>query len=148
MSVESEATHSLAREARYLHQERVITPAHRKAGEFIKTWSINPIHFTPPYDNAMVKKDIAYAEKMDSKFAALANTPEKQFYAKSATVLEALSLDGIQNGWFENQKKPNTAVRAYHTSLYDDIVNGIDIIVRFEEQGSSDYAGLAIDVTY
>ena len=48
---------------------------------------------------------------MDSKFAALANTPEKQFYAKSATVLEALSLDGIQNGWFENQKKPNTAVR-------------------------------------
>ena len=41
---------------------------------------------------------------MDSKFAALANTPEKQFYAKSATVLEALSLDGIQNGWFENQK--------------------------------------------
>ena len=148
MGIESTESSGLARETRRLHQERTITAAYPRAHEFLTTHSIDPRNFIPPYDEIMVERDVEHAKKKAAEFTALANTPEKKFLNKSATVLEAVSLDGVRSGWFVNAKKPDIAVWASHTAPHDDIVNGIDIITEFTTPGASDYTGLAIDVTY
>lgn len=148
MGIESNGSPGLARETRRIHHERVITAAYPRAQEFLAAHSIDPQNFTPPYDKEMVGRDIAYAERKTTEFAASADTPEKQFLNKSAVVAEAMSLDGIRNGWFVNNKKPEVIVRASHTARYDDIANGIDVIVEFVIPESANTIGLAIDVTF
>jgi len=147
MGIESQTSSSLAQEARRLHQERVITKVHSAAEKFLEPVRIDPRNFIPPYDEKIVEKDIAYAKKMRLEFDGRANTPEKQLCNKASKGLEAMMAAGSPE-WFRNKNKQDVLVRVRHTSEYDDIVNGIDLIVHFEEKGLSDYTGLAIDVTY
>ncbi|OGI94748.1 hypothetical protein A3A03_03590 [Candidatus Nomurabacteria bacterium RIFCSPLOWO2_01_FULL_40_18] len=70
--------------------------------------------------------------------------PEGRKDLKLATVFEAILHEhGEQSNWFGE-----TAV-TIKTSRFDDIANGVDEIVEFEEQESSpSYLALAVDATY
>ncbi|OGF25667.1 hypothetical protein A2303_06720 [Candidatus Falkowbacteria bacterium RIFOXYB2_FULL_47_14] len=63
---------------------------------------------------------------------------------KLADIFEAIISEQIElSDWLGE----NTS--AIHTAEFDDVVNGVDVIAEFNEEGKSpDYMGLAIDVSY
>ncbi|MGK2848459.1 MAG: hypothetical protein ACSLEX_00065 [Minisyncoccota bacterium] len=123
-------------QAEYLHP--IIAEADKKAKQIIHRDAIDPITFTPPYDRMVVHNDIILAEKLRAKFET--DEPHKKY----ADVLEGLLYEHIeQSDWFGG------TASTIKTSLYDDYVNGVDLIVEFEEPSRAlSHMGLAIDVTF
>jgi hypothetical protein len=74
----------------------------------------------------------------------LAENPDKRKNKKFATILEAIFTERVSSGtWFGSN------VGVIIPSRYDEIKNGIDSIMKFQEVGKpSSYLALGIDVTF
>jgi hypothetical protein len=103
--------------------------------------SINPHDFDDIYKD--VDKDLAYVEEMEKRFREGANQNPVEFenISKMAVILEGIINEQIElSDWFGADA--STIV----PSRYDDIVNGVDCIVEFEEgENSASHLALAID---
>lgn len=120
----------------YLHP--IIIEADKKAKEMIRRDAIDPRNFVHPYGEASVQSDIALSEKLSAKYER--GEPHKKY----ADVMEGILYEHIeQSNWF------GETASTIKTSLYDDYVNHVDLIVEFEEESKAlSHLGLAIDVTF
>ena len=118
---------------------------YKRAVEFLDEERIDPSKdFKGLYSDEMIKKDSDYVEKRQQKFKA-DDTPEAIEMKKYATVFEAIIHDEIDmNGWM------GMYATAKKASWYDDLKNGIDEIIEFEqtEISPSAHLALAVDITF
>lgn len=100
--------------------------------------AIDPSDFIHPYGEQSVMRDLATVERLRTKFET--TDPHKKY----ADVLESILYEHIeQSNWF------GESATTIKTSHYDDIINGIDLIVEFEEASKSlSHLGLAVDITF
>ncbi|OGI22104.1 MAG: hypothetical protein A2808_03710 [Candidatus Moranbacteria bacterium RIFCSPHIGHO2_01_FULL_55_24] len=120
----------------FLHPN--IEKAHRRTEEIFKKEAIQLDEFIDPYPEDQVSADKSKAADLKKKFET--NEPHKKY----ADVMEGVIYRQIgRSGWFGEK------AQAIKTSLYDDYINGIDLMVEFEEESRAfRHLGLAIDVTF
>ena len=121
--------------------------AYEKAQRFLNEVSprINPLdeEFVEHYGRKEVEKDVEYVAKMEEKFLQN-NSEEASRMHKLAIIFEAIILDQVYSSEWLGESADTTA-----SSRYDDIKNGIDAIVEWEDGGEeSEFLALAIDVTF
>ena len=115
----------------------VIREAHRKALETLGSDSINPEEFTEVYGEQSVQKDLELVAKLESKFEKNDTT------ALTAEVLEAIIYEQAElSDWLGHN------VTTINTSRFDDIVNGVDLVARFNDKEVDSYLALGVDVTF
>jgi len=116
--------------------------AYRKAERDLRRSAIDPETFRDLYHSG-VDADMAYVKEMEAKFEQAA-TPETREAQHLATVFEAIIHENAElSDWLG----PNA--ETFKTSRYDDIKNGVDTIVEFqEENAAASHLGLSIDVTF
>lgn len=124
--------------------ERHKDAMHRRAEEALRRSQVSMDDFGDLYD---VNNDKAYVEGMEEKFKNDAqNNPQIEESRKLAEILEAIILEWLQLGnWVGNN------VKAEKTSSYDDIKNGVDIILDLDPHSKdmpTRILGLGIDVTF
>lgn len=90
-------------------------------------------------NQSVVENDLRYVADLKTRFGET----ESQEY-KLAKSLEAALYERVNSSkWFGER------ARMILPSEYDDIVNGVDGVVEFQEKmGARSYLGLAVDVTY
>ncbi len=124
-----------------LEFDQTLLEFERKLGEAER---IDPHGFIELYGEANVEIDLRYVKEMKERFAANDTTQEKNL-KRISDVFERIIMEQIElHDWFG----PNTMTVA--ASEYDDIKNGVDIIVEITEEDSraSSHLGLGIDITY
>jgi len=116
--------------------------AHSKAEKVLGD-PIDPYDFSDIYRD--VDRDVAYVKKMEKTFKedAEQSSPELREIRKSARVFEAIVHEQTElSEWFGQSATTITPSR------FDDIKNGVDDIVEFQEgPGTASHLALAIDVT-
>lgn len=116
-----------------------VREAYMKSQKIIQAEAIDPKDFVHPYSADVVEKDIAWTEKMRKQH-------EEKFDLNKAhaDIIEAILFQHIeQSNWFGQ----NASI--IKTSHFDDIRNGVDLIVEFEDEAENLlHMGLAIDVTF
>lgn len=124
------------RSSEYLHP--LIIEAEKKAKELISRDAIDPRNFINPYDAMTVEHDIELSERLQAKYET--GEPHKKY----ANVMEGILYEHIEmSNWF------GESASTIKTSLYDDYVNHVDLIVEFEEESKAlSHLGLAVDVTF
>jgi len=117
--------------------------AYEEAKRLFQKDAIKISDFSDLYGESVIENDMAYVEKMEKLFTQN-NNPEQEKIQKLAVIFEALvHYNGELNNWFG----PNAFTTK--TSRYDDIKNGIDEIVEFEESETAvSPLALAIDITF
>ncbi|MBX4215869.1 hypothetical protein KW797_02895 [Candidatus Parcubacteria bacterium] len=116
--------------------------AHLEASSLIKEEEIDPEDFLYKrgYTAAQIEQDKKLVSHRESQFDTTA--PHQK---KMADVFEAIVLDqGERSNWFGQNAE------TIKTSRYDDIENGVDLIIEFSNPLSKtlDHLGLAVDVTF
>src|SRR5690606_659085 len=98
--------------------------------------------FSDLYSEEIIKRDKKATEEALRNFNEKNSEEDKQ--AKIlADIFEAIIFDqGEMSEWFGKN------VTTVKTSKYDDIVNGIDAILEFEEKQRRSHLALGIDATY
>jgi len=98
--------------------------------------------FKDLYSKETVEADLEWVRKEEERFEK-EDTPEQKEARKVSTVFEAIIFDQVEaNNWL------GETARTIKSSRYDDIKNGIDLIVEFpEEELSASHLALAVDVT-
>lgn len=118
-----------------------IDKAHKKASEVLRD-AIDIEDFSDIYKDT--EKDKEYVEAMEKKFeeSSMDSPKEFQYMQKMGKILEAIIHEqGELSDWFGENATTITPAR------YDDIKNGIDSIVEFQEgESSASHLALAIDV--
>jgi hypothetical protein len=132
------------------HIEDVDMDAAYKKAQKILDESIDPEGFRDIYGEN-VDKDMEYVKKMEEMFSKQAMSAEREDggmgkeadrFSKLAKIFEAIVFQHAElSNWFGEYA---TTIAA---SRYDDIKNGIDTIVEFEENQNAYQLALAIDVT-
>lgn len=117
-----------------------IQGAHPEAQKTIGEAAINPSDFiySPRYKKEDIERDLGLVEKREKQF-------EHDDSQKPAEVFEAIMLhQGELSNWFGQHAE------TIKTSRYDDVFNGIDIIVEFENTTAKElsHLGVAVDVTF
>lgn len=109
----------------------------------LKEYKIDMNLFYDLYGKEKVEEDKSKVGHIKEKFLE-EDTPSEIEAKKMAVVFEALfNKHGEQSDWLGE----NASI--IPTSEYDDIVNGVDAIAEFAEEGRNPYhLGLGIDVTY
>lgn len=117
--------------------------AYHEAVRALSEERINMDDFTDLYSEENVRADKNEVARLKELFAA-ETSPEKEEAKKLATILEAIIYREIElSDWLG----PNAMT--VRPSEYDDIKNGLDVMVEFpEEQRRASHLGLAIDVTF
>ena len=122
----------------FLHPN--IEKAHRRTEEIFKKEAIQLGDFigVQPYSEEQVQADMEKAKNLKAKFET--QDPHKVY----ADVMEGVIYRQIgQSQWFGDK------ARAIKTSLFDDYINGVDLMVEFEEESRAQrHLGLAVDVTF
>jgi len=118
--------------------------AHARASEILRKDEIKPSDFRDLYDPKMIKKDLEYVEMMEQRFLT-EQDPKREESKQYAEILEAIIHDNIE--------KSNWLGRDAHSiksSRYDDIKNGVDMIVEFqdEDEAVSSRLALVVDITF
>lgn len=106
--------------------------------------AIQEREFEDLYSQERVEEDLEYVERMERKFEENA-TPEQKESNKLATIFEAMIYDQSErSNWLGNN------AMTIKTSRYDDIKNGIDLIVEVpdKEKPTASHLALAVDVTF
>lgn len=99
-------------------------------------------NFMDFYGSETVREDLEYvAEHLMMFKTKMADDPELIRNKKFATVLEGMFVERIKS-WLGPE------VSTIIPSRFDEIKNGVDSILRFQEENSSSYLALAIDVTF
>lgn len=126
-----------------LEQKSNLEEAHKKALSLNERYEIKPESFTDLYGEQVVNNDLVELKRLEGVFKSQ-ETPESREMKMWAEVMEAIILEqGEQGEWFGDKAS------TIKTSRYDDIKNGVDAIVEFEEGiNRASHAGLAIDATY
>lgn len=119
-----------------------IDQAYKQAVRKMQKETIDPETFRDIYHEG-VDKDNAYVKEMEEKFRKNA-TPEKEAAKRLATVFEGIIHENAElSDWLGSN------AQTFKTSRFDDIANGVDTIVEFEEsETSASHLALAIDVTF
>ncbi|MEX1063954.1 MAG: hypothetical protein WD898_01625 [Candidatus Paceibacterota bacterium] len=100
--------------------------------------------FIDLYGQETVQKDKSRVEELEQKFEdSLKSTPEIAEYQKRGELLEAILTEQIElEDWMGGDAQTITPSR------YDDIVNGVDLMVEFENEGGFiKHLALSIDAT-
>ncbi len=107
------------------------------AEKLIRENAVNPLIFTDLYGERNVEDDLNKVKDYEKKFSPDANK-------KTAEVFEAIMLTGELHNWFGEKAE------TIKTSRFDDIINGTDMIVEFEEDAPRRFShlGVAVDVTF
>lgn len=134
------------RQSEAFHQtekNEFLEKAYKRAVEIIERDRIKTEELADLYGSETIARDNAYVTQREQTFKASMNPMELQ-QLKLATVFEAILHEhGEQSNWFGE-----TAV-TIKTSSFDDIANGVDEIIEFEEKATSpSYLALAVDATY
>lgn len=115
----------------------------REAEESLREYKIDMTLFYDLYGKEKVQEDILEVDAIKEKFLE-EDTPSEKEAKKMAVIFESLfNKHGEQSNWLGE----NASI--IPTSDYDDIVNGVDAIAEFSEEGKNPYhLGLGVDVTY
>ena len=118
-----------------------------KVRQILNDLAFQPEEFADLYTEEGVRRDIAYVREMHQRFSAT----EHHSVSKDLTEgdIKRLServefevIRGINAGhWFEG-------IGAHKTSEFDDIKNGVDIVLENLEDNGYAHLGLGIDVTF
>ena len=96
------------------------------------------------YSKEQVEKDLEYVDEMEQEFEKK-STPEQKEANKLATIFEAMVFEQSElNNWLGEN------AMTIKSSRYDDIKNGIDLIVEIpdKEKPTASHLALAVDVTF
>ncbi len=114
----------------------VIIEMHKKAEKILRDDAINPHDFIDLYGEENVARDIQKIESLKAKF-------EHDEIKRVAEVFEAMVYQHTElSDWLG----PNA--ETIRPSEYDDIVNGIDLIVEFNNEDFTKHLALGVDVTF
>jgi len=103
--------------------------------------SIKPEDFSDLYDNQAIKKDLDYVQTMEGIFEQK-NNSDKESFERRGELLEALLSEGIRSGrWLGADTMPIIPSR------YDDIANGIDLVLEMLSKEGFSHLALNIDMT-
>jgi len=124
-------------------KNQFLEKAYKKALEIIERDRIKTDELADLYGAETIARDNAYVKKREEEFEISLSDADRQ-QRKLAAVFEAILHEhGEQSNWF------GEAAVTIKTSRFDDIVNGVDEIVEFEEKATSpSYLALAVDATY
>lgn len=112
----------------------ILWPRHRQA-------AISMDSFGDLYDQRSIQEDKRYVKEQERKFEDEEN-PETKGAQKRGELLEALISEQISyNNWLGREAKPIIPSR------YDDIRNGVDLIVEFLHDPGISRLALNIDIT-
>lgn len=129
--------------SRAFEQQEIIEKAGAKAEAALEEEAIDPRDFADLYTEAAVQEDLDYVAARQRDFAR-DNSREDNEAARAARIAEVTLGEGIGlHDWM--------GPSAYFVvpSAYDDIRNGIDGLVEFDEgTGKASHLGLALDATY
>lgn len=101
--------------------------------------------FVGIYPEEKIKRDQEYVQKKEKEFSEKILNPEDEKKIKLAKIFEAIIYQmGELGNWFGESGMIIKSTR------YDDIKNGVDLIIEFpkEEDGEEPYLALAVDVTF
>jgi len=99
------------------------------------------------YDENIVKRDVAYAQELRSK---MSKTDEARSFGKFSAEDAKKLADILEYQIYLGINKHNWIpfCRAIKTSDYDDIVNGVDMVVEYNNNESFGHLGLGVDVSF
>jgi len=153
----NEAIHNIdrrTRSAEILETAEKILGRHEVASERLSQIAINPVDLVREddpndiYSMTRVQQDLAYVEDRNKDFAQsgrekLPNGLSLADVKKLAEIAEYDLIRGINiGGWIPEG-------RALKTSEFDDIRNGVDMIIEIGEKASSiGHLGLGVDVSF
>ena len=113
-----------------------IEGAYPKAKKTLDDAAIDPKNFSDLYGEDNIKRDIEEVKRLETSF-------EHDGSTKTSQVFEAIMFDSELYNWFGEKSE------TIKTSRYDDIKNGTDMLVEFEDPGKRfSHLGLAVDVTF
>lgn len=154
MNPERAAMYNLDRRTRSADIEKTaqtLLTSYDRIHEVMEKLAIEPTDFIPPngmYDADQVRRDLNYVEdrKKDFEASSLSRFGETQLTNEEvrqlAEILEFEIIKGINVGnWLPFCK-------AIKTSEYDDIANGVDMVVEFARGDMNNHLGLAVDVSF
>ncbi len=123
-----------------------IDKSYEKAVKFFDETSprINPMdeEFVEKYGKEEIKKDLKYVEDMEDKFSKN-DIKEQKEVNKLAIIFEAIVANEIYfSEWL------GSGADATVSSRYDDIKNGVDVIVERDNDDEKYHLALALDVTF
>lgn len=114
----------------------VVVEMHQKAVALLEADALNPLDFKDHYGNEAIQQDLNYVAHVKESFADDENK-------RAAEVLEAILYEHTElSDWLG----PNA--KTIRPSEYDDIVNGIDLIVEFESEDAAQHLALGVDITF
>lgn len=126
----------------YLFEKLTTEKIYEKSKNILDRDAIDLGGFKHLYGDEIVKKDTEYVIRMEKTFSSEA-TEEQKEAEKLAVILEAVIHENTElNNWLGENAS------TIKTSRYDDIKNGVDNIVEFEEGRSASHIALAIDTTF
>lgn len=126
---------------------RRVAEAYPKKAELLKSQSIQLEDFTELYGQENILKDKAVVERLKKNFGTGLSSQElaqEQETKRAAEIFEAIMLEQSElSNWFGENAS------TIKTSEFDDIVNGVDMVIEVDEPGSSPgHVALAVDVSF
>lgn len=118
-----------------------------KVRERLDEISFDPNDFADLYSEQNVKQDLEYVAEMERYFKASASNEiapglTEGDVKRLSERVEYEVIRGINVGqWFEG-------VGAYKTSDFDDIANGVDVVLEMQENGNYGHLGMGVDITF
>lgn len=114
----------------------VVAQMHEKAVALLDADALNPLDFKDHYGAEVVQQDLNHIAHIKESFVEDENK-------RAAEVLEAILYEHTElSDWLG----PNA--KTIRPSEYDDIVNGIDLIVEFESEDATQHLALGVDITF
>jgi hypothetical protein len=109
---------------------------HNEATRTLHEDAIDPARFVDLYGEENVTRDLRKVEELKSKF-------QSHESKKAADVFEAVLHQHVElSDWLGPDAE---TIRA---SEFDDIVNGVDLVVEFNEDDTTKHLALGVDVTF
>lgn len=125
---------------RYPNPSLELNKAHRVAETFLKEHAIDVASFKGFYD---AEKLAHHHKRLLEREKTFILNPDQEEQKKVSDLLEATLVDRCElDNWFGQ----NTSVRK--TCAYDDVFNGIDMVLEQERVNASTYIGLTVDVCF
>ncbi len=124
-------------------QQEMVDKAYARAQAIALQNEIRPLDFISLYTEDGVQADLNYVSRLENQMER-DNTPEDRERLRLSTILECLLFEqGEQSEWF------GPTASTIKTSRFDDIANGVDMLVEFEETPARlTHSAFAMDVTF
>lgn len=118
-----------------IEKHPVIVQMHERAEKILQEEAVDPHHFIDLYGEKNVSRDLNHIQELKEKFEHSSD--------KTAKVFETIVYQHIElSEWLG----PNA--ETIKTSEFDDIENGVDLIVEFTTDNFKKHLALGIDVTF